>query len=92
MRRRAFLFVLGSAASLWSDPIRSQQRQIPLVAFLSPRMPQPDFDPTIDAFRQGLRELGYVEGQNISVEFRYAGGDTERAPSSWRLAVAGEVA
>ena len=69
---------MGGAFALWARRAYTQQRQIPLVAFLSPRTVQPDFDPTIDAFRQGLRELGYVEGQNIQIELRAAGGDEER--------------
>jgi putative ABC transport system substrate-binding protein len=62
-------------------PAHTQQRQIPLVAFLSPRTVQLGFDPTIDAFKQGLRELGYIEGQDIRVELRAAGGDSERLPA-----------
>src|SRR4051795_12990770 len=78
MKRRAFLFLLGGASATWGRSAYTQQQQIPLVAFLSPRTMQPGFDPTIDAFRHGLRELGYVEGKNIQVELRAAGGDEER--------------
>src|SRR3954464_13730583 len=89
MKRRAFLFLLGGASALWGCPAYTQQRQIPLIAFLSPRTVQPGFDPTIDAFRQGLRELGYVEGKNNQVELRATGGGEAppRAPAAELVAL-----
>ena len=75
MRRRDFIALLGGA--LWSRSGRAQQRTLPLVAFLSPRT----FAGNIDAFRRGLRELGYVEGQNIALEVRSAEGDNRRLPA-----------
>ena len=79
MRRFAVLVVLAFAAATiaWRGSAPGQQRTLPLVAFLSPRT----FAPNIDAFRRGLRELGYVEGQNIALEVRSAEGDYRRLPA-----------
>ena len=65
-------------AMAWSPSARAQRRALPLVAFLNPRTLGP---PNIDAFRRGLRELGYVEGHNIALEARSAEGDYRRLPA-----------
>jgi putative tryptophan/tyrosine transport system substrate-binding protein len=77
MNRREVILLLGGAAIAWAYSSRAQQRTLPLVAFLSPRT----FAANIDAFRRGLRELGYVEGQNIALEVRSAEGDNRRLPA-----------
>jgi putative ABC transport system substrate-binding protein len=77
MTRRELIALLGAAAIVWCGSVRAQQRPLPLVAFLSPRT----FAGNIDAFRRGLRELGYVEGQNIALEVRSAKGDNRRLPA-----------
>jgi len=66
----------------WCGSTPAQQRTLPLVALLTPRT----FAPNTDAFRRGLHELGYVEGQNIALEVRSAEGDIRRRsrPSSSR--------
>jgi len=87
VRRREVLALLGGAAFVWPLAGVAQQRQIPLVGFLSPRTVDPATDPGIIAFRRGLRELGYIEGQNISVEFRSSGGENK-----WLPALAAEIA
>ena len=51
------------------------------IGWLSPGFPRPDRDPPVDAFRQGLRDLGYVEGQNLVIEYRWAEGQDERLPA-----------
>ena len=71
MTRRELLSLLGGAAIVWCGSARAQQQTLPLVAFLSPRTSEVN----IDVFRHGLRELGYVEGQNIALEVRSAEGD-----------------
>jgi putative ABC transport system substrate-binding protein len=76
MRRRELIVLLGGAAIGSRRSARAQQPTLPLVAFLSPRT----FATNIDAFRRGLREFGYVEGQNIALEVRSAEGDNRRLP------------
>jgi len=65
-------------AMAWSPSARAQRRALPLVAFLNPRTLGP---PNIDAFRRGLRELGYVEGYNIALEVGSAEGDYQQLPA-----------
>jgi putative ABC transport system substrate-binding protein len=77
MTRRELLALLGCAAIVWCGSAQAQQRTLPLVAFLSPRTSEVN----IDVFRRGLRELGYVEGQNIALEVRSAEGDNRRLPA-----------
>jgi putative ABC transport system substrate-binding protein len=77
VNRRELLLLLGGAAIAGCRSARAQGRALPLVAFLSPRT----FAANIDAFRRGLRELGYVEGQNIALEVRSAEGDYRRLPA-----------
>src|SRR5215469_3465439 len=77
MRRRRFLAALGGAAIVRCRSARTQTRALPLVALLTPRT----FDANIDALRRGLRELGYVEGQNVALEVRSAEGDYRRLPA-----------
>jgi putative ABC transport system substrate-binding protein len=76
MNRRELLLLAGAAIA-GCRSARAQRRALPLVAFLSPRT----FAANIDAFRRGLRELGYVEGQNIALEVRSAEGDNRRLPA-----------
>ena len=77
MRRRRFLAALGGAAIARCRSARTQTRALPLVALLTPRT----FDANLDAFRRGLGELGYVEGQNVALEVRSAEGDYRRLPA-----------
>jgi putative tryptophan/tyrosine transport system substrate-binding protein len=77
MRRRDFVILLAGAMGGRPSAVRAQQQAMPLVAFLSPRT----FAGNIDAFRRGLHELGYVEGQNIALEVRSAEGDNRRLPA-----------
>jgi ABC-type uncharacterized transport system substrate-binding protein len=76
MRRRDFLVLVVGTAIASDRSARAQRRSLPLVAFLSPRTDERN----IGAFRRGLHELGYVEGQNITVETRSADGDDRRLP------------
>jgi putative ABC transport system substrate-binding protein len=77
MSRRDLLLLLSSTAMGRYRSAQAQQRALPLVAFLSPRT----FEGNIGAFRRGLRELGYVEGQNIALDVRSAEGDNRRLPA-----------
>ena len=78
MRRRAFLGVLGGAAASWPLAARAQQT-LPVVGFLSPSAPGA-FAERVRAFRQGLEQIGYVEGRNVTVEYRWAEGKIDRLP------------
>src|SRR6516225_8896036 len=76
IQRREFIVTLGGAAA-WPLAARAQQPTMPLVGFLSSRAPSESAD-LVAAFRQGLAEAGYVEGQNVSLEFRWGEGRYER--------------
>jgi putative ABC transport system substrate-binding protein len=78
MKRRAFLLLLITAATA-SHPARPQQLPLPVIGFLSSRSLTESAD-HLDAFRRGLAELGYVEGQNVAVEYRWADGHYDRLP------------
>ena len=78
--RREFMTLLGGAAVAWPVAARAQQAAMPVIGWLSsetrgagelPRRP----------FRQGLNEAGYIKGQNVAVEYRFAGGEYERLPA-----------
>src|SRR6266852_1292183 len=72
MRRRELISLLGGAAVAWPLSARAQQvAKIPRIGII-------DDSPMWNAFRQGLRDLGYLEGQNIAFEYRYAGGLPDR--------------
>jgi len=79
MRRRAFIALLGSAATTWPLVARAQQKSMPVIGFLGFGLPDPG-TPYVTAFRQGLRELGYIEDRNILIEYRWAEGKPERFP------------
>ena len=75
MRRRQFLTLLGGAAT-WPVVVRAQQ-SFPVIGFLSNLSPDPILQP-LAAFRRSLQEAGYIEGQNIGIEFRWAEGRNHR--------------
>jgi putative ABC transport system substrate-binding protein len=77
MRRREFITLLGGAATAWPLPARAQQRAMPVIGLLSGRAPETDA-PLLAPFRQGLREIGYVVDQNVSLEYRWASGEYDR--------------
>src|SRR6516162_5943020 len=70
IRRREFLVLLGGAMTA-APALRAQQKAMPVIGFLSGGAPGPYTPPNIAAFHQGLSETGYVEGQNISIEYRW---------------------
>jgi putative ABC transport system substrate-binding protein len=79
MRRRDLLALLGGAVALWPLAGRTQQTAMPVIGFLSPASPGP-YAPFVATFRQGLSETGYVEGQNLTIEYRWAEGRYDRLP------------
>ena len=80
MRRRTFIAALGGAAA-WPLAARAQQRAVPVIGFLSPQSAEVDYKIITVPFLQGLKETGYVDGQNVAVEYRYAENQFDRLPA-----------
>ena len=82
IRRREFITLLGVAAATWPLAARAQQPTIPTVGFLSSYSPNPLAQRLLAAFRQGLGDTGYIENQNIAIEYRSAEGKIDRSLTS----------
>jgi putative tryptophan/tyrosine transport system substrate-binding protein len=78
--RRKFLATLSGAAAVWPLAARAQQRSIPVIGYLSSRSPD-ESRHLVEAFRMGLKAGGYVEGQNVAIEYRWGEGQYGRLPA-----------
>ena len=77
MRRRKFIALLGSSAVAW--PLAARAQATPVIGFVNIMSPE-SIPKWVTGFRQGLKEMGFVEGQNVAVEYRWAHGQYDRLP------------
>ena len=80
MKRREFLGLVGGAAVALPLAARAQQAAMPVIGLIDPRSPD-DFSYALQAFRQGLKDVGFVEGENVVIESRFAENQLDRLPA-----------
>ena len=79
MKRREFITLVGVAAASWPFAAPAQQASMPVIGFLHSASLEPNAK-RLAGFRKGLRDAGFVEGQNVAIEFRWASGQNARLP------------
>jgi putative ABC transport system substrate-binding protein len=91
LKRREFITLLGSAAVGWPVPAHAQQPVMLVIGFVT-AVGRNDRPNLLDSFRRGLSEVGYVEGRNLSIEYRFAENQHDRLPALTRDLVSRQVA